>query len=63
MKSFSLLLAFALGTQVFCANAAPRTVDDEERVRYDGDQLWKVEQNEFSRVILDELAQLYGRFF
>lgn len=63
MKSFSLFLLFALGTQVFWINAAPSTIDNEQRVRYDGDQLWKVEQNGESKALLDELEHIFGRFF
>lgn len=62
MRSCSLLFVFALATQGFWANAAPSTIDDEERVRYDGDQLWRVEQNEQSKAILEEFEQIFGRF-
>lgn len=61
MGSFSQVFVIALCTQVFWAAAAPNTI--EAPVRYDGDQLWKVQKSDFSKVVLDELQQSYGRFY
>lgn len=58
MKSFSLLVTFALCGQAHWTHAAPDNI--EKPVRYDGDQLWNIESNTRSRQTIDALNQLYG---
>lgn len=60
MKGFLGVLALTLCGLVALSNGAPSLV--EPLVRYDGDQLWKVEHNALAKVTLEELEQSLGKF-
>lgn len=61
MKTFSVVLFLALSGPVTWTSGAPRSI--ETLVRYNGDQLWKVEQTVLAKVTLDELEQSFGKFY
>lgn len=58
MRNLLVVVAVTLFGLVALSHGAPGPV--ETLVRYDGDQLWKVEQSALAKVTLEELEQSFG---